>query len=131
MKKKNELSCFYNMFPYATHYMLRHPWLYLRHIGYALRDCYHRIRYGFCPSDVYDMDDYLAKLLPAMLHQLAEGYGYPGDDEFPTHEAWASYLKECASNIEAYDVYDTEADGTEKLKIGMEQLIRVYNALWD
>lgn len=129
MKKKNELSCFHNMVPYATYYMLRHPWLYVKYFFYALRDCYHRIRYGFCPSDVFDMDNYLARLLPAMLRQLADGYGYPGDDEFPTHEAWASYLNECASNIEAYENDDDE--GTEKLKIGMEQLTKIYPALWD
>lgn len=130
MKKKNELSCFHNMFPYATHYMLRHPWLYVKYFFYALRDCYHRIHYGFCPSDVFNMDNYLAKLLPAMLRQLADGYGYPGDDEFPTHEAWAYYLNNCASNIEAYDTEDTK-DETNKLRMGMEQLIHVYNALWD
>ena len=73
------------------------------------------------------MNDYLALLLPAMLRQLAEGQSYPGDDEFPTHEAWVSYLNECASNIEAYY---TE-DGIEKLKTGMKQLAHVYDALWD
>ena len=117
------------MVPYATYYMLRHPRLYVKYFFYALRDCYHRIRYGFCPSDVFDMDSYLARLLPAMLRQLADGYGYPGDDEFPTNEAWTSYLNECASNIEAYESDDEE--GAEKLKIGMEQLTKIYPALWD
>ena len=55
---------------------------------------YQRVTKGYCDFDYWDMDTHLSYLIPDMLERfIKDGHGYPGNDEFPTPEAWNEYLQ--------------------------------------
>lgn len=57
--------------------------------------CYERITKGFCSRDIWNMDDYVTRLLRDMFEYFADNcQGYPGDNspEGESIEAWEKYL---------------------------------------
>lgn len=76
------------------------PWKYIgnwkENIDIFLRNfkwAYQRITRGFSDYDAWDLDSHMTELWCQSLLYLAEHtHGYPGTDEFPTYEAWQSYL---------------------------------------
>lgn len=83
------------LFTYSWRYYLLHPWKFLSRCAKNLRDAWMRATRGWCRRDVWDMDEYLLKIIPEMLELLAtEGISYP-DDRFD-EESWPEYLKKTA-----------------------------------
>lgn len=79
----------------------RHPIRRLRELPYILRNSYYRIRFGFCPTDVWNLDNWLLEILPPMLRYLRnKGIGFPGNEEFPSEACWRDWLTQLAAAIE-------------------------------
>lgn len=82
-------------------YYLRHPLRLLREIRDNLRATIGRAQYGWAPRDVWSLGDWLLDILPQMLEYLADnGAGYPGDERFPTPEAWRKHLISISNLLE-------------------------------
>lgn len=96
------------------------------------RDCYtlyHRARYGWAPRDVWNLDNYLDKVLAETLRHLADTThgtpsGYPhltnpplDDDGMPitNHAQWVADLRRWA---DAFDADEWEFEVTDETKIG-------------
>ena len=87
--------------PYSTRYYLTHPWRWFRHLYINIRDSFHRVRYGWCYSDVWDWDNWFMNIVPEMFRYLAEhGSAYPGREPFETPEKWHEWLLHMADTIE-------------------------------
>jgi len=56
---------------------------------------YQRITRGIADCDYWDLDHYFLRIFIEGLDLLIKyQHGYPGNEEFPTPEAWDNYLKE-------------------------------------
>lgn len=87
---------------YRTSYYLTHPWKWVSELFSNMRAAYRRARYGWCYMDVWELGYWLLEILPPMLRHMAEhGYGYPGDEEFPTYESWKKWLCDTADELVA------------------------------
>lgn len=98
------------------------PWKYpanwIRNVRLFGRKCkwaYQRVTRGFCDYDAYDLDSYYLTLFYKTITHLADvTHGYPGDEEFPTPEAWDKYLRELAQYFyranESNNYYPTPAE---------------------
>lgn len=67
----------------------------IRNLFKNIHCCYERIAKGFCSRDIWNMDDYVTRLLRDMFKYFADNcQGYPGDDsaEGESMEAWEKYL---------------------------------------
>ena len=97
----NKLNVFNN-----TYYRWRYPSCWWRNIKIFFNSfsaAYQRITRGFCWWDVWDFDTHLAELMAQGLTVLAdEGWGYPGDEEFPTKESWEDYLHQIVKLLRFY-----------------------------
>ena len=61
----------------------------------SFKYAYQRITRGIADCDYWDLDSYFLKIFVEGLDLLREkGWGYPGNEEFPTPESWHDYLKE-------------------------------------
>jgi hypothetical protein len=89
-----------NIFKSIPYYNWNTPKNICSNIGLFFRRfkwAYQRATRGYADCDIWNMDQWLLELLPAALNHLADHhYGFPGDEEFPTDEAWVNYLKEIA-----------------------------------
>ena len=62
-----------------------------------IKKAYYRVKNGWAPEDTWSMDEWFLRVVPQMLHYLAEHtHGYPGYDEFDTPEKWKAYLHDMA-----------------------------------
>lgn len=87
---------------YQTRYYLTHPWKWFQHLFQSIKDAYHRAVWGFCPTDVWNIDEYLLAVLPHMFRYLAKnGCAYPGTNQFPSPEAWHEHLEELANTLDS------------------------------
>ena len=85
---------------YRPRYYFKHPLRFIKEIISNIRDVIHRARYGWTYSDVWNFNSWFLEIIPDMLDYLSEhGYGYPGDEEFPTYESWQKWLKDQAAAI--------------------------------
>ena len=115
-KKKKGYSCFY--WPSLSSGPFKRFKLLIRNIQFA----YQRIRYGFCESDVWDIDRWFLKVVPAMLYDLRENaldvpecllsngkringqILIPDENEIPSAvEKWKAILKQMAFYIREAD----------------------------
>lgn len=67
----------------------------IRNLFKNIHCCYERITKGFCSRDIWNMDDYVTRLLRDMFKYFADNcQGYPGDGsaEGKSIEAWEKYL---------------------------------------
>lgn len=88
--------------PCAKRYYLTHPWIFIRDSYRAIRDMFHRAKYGWCYSDAWDFDNWFMNVAPQMLRHMAEhGCSYPGREPFTTREKWVDFLNEVADLIES------------------------------
>lgn len=69
---------------------------------------YQRVTRGFADYDVWDFDSFLLNILANGLEHLADTtMSYPGNEEFPTYESWAKFLREMAMHFrKAYEGND-------------------------
>lgn len=102
-----------DIYKYFPHHMwVARPWRApiraIKDEWYNIKAFLRRGRTGWAYIDLWNMDCYLGKILPAMLRHLADNcYGcpmeyvdnYPDDDE-AAHEAWKSDLRHTANLIE-------------------------------
>ena len=97
----NKLNVFNNHY-----YNWRYPSCWKKNIRIffnSISAAYQRVTRGFCWWDIWDFDSHLSELIAQGLETLAnEGYGYPGNDEFPTPESWHDYLHEIARLFRFY-----------------------------
>ena len=88
-------------FSYSTRYLLLHPWKLFHEIKVNITNAWHRVKYGWCWIDLWNMDTYLLDILPQMLHTLAaKADGYPGREPFETPEKWTEWLNSIADRLE-------------------------------
>ena len=86
--------------PYRLRYYLRCPIRFFKDVFGCARDAWHRARYGWAYGDVWNFNTWFLEVIPDMLDYLAaNGYGYPGDSEFPTYESWQEWLRAQAAAI--------------------------------
>lgn len=120
--------------PYRKSYYLIHPWKWFKHLFQNLRAAYRRIKFGWCYTDVWELGYWLLEILPPMFEYLAaNGYGFPGDEEFPTYESWQQWLLKIAQdirsvqeeNVEKQNEYDEEFHHTHNEEIGKKYFQRM------
>ena len=90
-----------NDFPYTKHFYLTHPWKFLQECWWNIKASWSRCIKGYAGRDVAEMDEFLLYLIPAMLHEMADGDAYPGNEEFPTYESWQNWCNSLADRFEA------------------------------
>ena len=105
MVERYEMNIF--KFPYS-------PWRWPSNWPHNIKSFFQRGRLGWANYDTWNMDNYLGKILPAMLRHLADNHiGYPMEyaekfkDDDKASEAWAIDLKHIAGLIE-YASSDTD-----------------------
>lgn len=89
-------------FPYSTYYYIRHPWKWIEHLCNNIKMAYQRIKYGYCYTDVYNIDHYLLEILPRMLRELALEDSHPCS--FQTIEEWHNWLESMADVFESLPI---------------------------
>jgi hypothetical protein len=108
-----------------------------KNLSYLMRwvkDFFHRGLYGYAESDVWNMDNYLLRILPPMLYQLKkETHGYPAH---LTAEQWDEILDKMIEGFESYRMAedrDSVIDSKEhkKLTKSLELLKKHFLNLWD
>ena len=95
----------------------RYPSNWIKNIRLFFRRykwAYQRAKRGFADCDAWNMDGWILNLFHDSLSYLADNhYGYPGNDEYPTDEAWTAQLKELAQLFyqanESNEYYPTPA----------------------
>ena len=138
------------VFPFRPLYFYKNIPYFFRQIKWA----FIRGIYGWSPKDVWDMDDYLLKILPEMLTYLAYHHVtipgtmlYEGYKEDEASEKWTQKLLEIAENFKQARVWDTPLekellDGKisyqeyenklgENLHKALEELEKYFYNLWD
>lgn len=88
-------------FPMSAGYYLKRPWKFFKELHYNLKYAYQRATRGYCDADWYDMDRWMAYVLPSMFRDLAnKGQAYPANERFQTREDWEAWLNAIADMIE-------------------------------
>lgn len=90
-----------NDFCYRKRYYFRKPWRFFREIGQNINAAWQRATKGYAWRDAAEMDEFLLHIIPGMLREIANGGAYPGDDEFPTYEAWQDWCNGLADVFES------------------------------
>ena len=98
------------VYPFSTRYYLTHPWKWVQDFYCNCKAAWHRATRGFAYIDVWNMDTYLAGIVPEMLRYLANNSsGYPGREPWETPEKYSAALLDLASDFELLD-YDKYLD---------------------
>ena len=95
----------WKMFPKGRYY-LSHPIKYIQDLFYPIRYAWQRCYRGYADIDLFNMDQYLIKLMPKMLDDLADssvGFPYSQTLGFSNSEDWKSYLKTIAIHFRNAD----------------------------
>lgn len=101
-REKNKNNVWY--LSYRKRYYLTHPLKLVKELFRNIRYSYNRIVKGYCALDWYDFDTWFVRTIPNMLRDMAEkGHGYPGNEEFDTHEKWKTWLISVGDKIEQCD----------------------------
>ena len=73
-----------------------------------LKNRYIRSKKGWCPSDTWDLNTYVAKITAEMLDYLAERHvGLP--PSYGASEQWEKELRECSKNLRSWLNNDTNS----------------------
>lgn len=87
-------------FSYKKSYYLTHPLRFFKEIRTAIRNYWHRARYGYAYVDAWNMCDSICEMAANMLLHIANyGDGYPGVEPYDTPEKWRSHLEEMAQHF--------------------------------
>lgn len=135
--------------------------MFLRDWYYDIKNFIHRGIHGWAYPDVWDIDDYLARIIPPMVRKIAkDGTGCPGelwDAKCVNNECkpWSDILEEIAQGFEAakeikdlrfHFMFKKDKDGKEytheyqkekaeqlakKLDRGLMLFSKYYLNLWD
>ena len=84
---------------YKKSFYITHFWLWFRELGQNIRAAFQRIRRGYADRDIFNLDQWLLTILPAMLRQYAED-PYVGCPIDLTREQWTMYVKTLANRLE-------------------------------
>ena len=122
----------------------RHPHNWLFNIKYWFRSfkyAYQRAKYGFCESDLWDLDAYLCELIPTMLRNFTKDlHGAPHeyfDPENNSDQLWIDKVHEVAAAWEKMsDMYDNAFDYTSEEHMAARdkafyELKEIFYNLWD
>jgi hypothetical protein len=125
------------------YYLLR-PWEFVHDLGRDIKAFIQRGSRGWADCDVWNLNDYLRKILAGGLRRLAkEGISYPGIGEMDTLEKWRSALRSNAKKLENVDYYEEdiyrEKDKDGKLrenvyrdeKEALKFVVKWFDHLWD
>ena len=81
-------------------FYLTHPLRFLKESWTNVKSAWQRATKGYCPMDIWSMDNWMLEILPQMLVDLAHnGYGYPGVEPFETPEKWHTWLLDMAAKL--------------------------------
>ena len=87
-------------FSYKKSYYLTHPWKFFKEIKTAIKNYWHRARYGYAYVDAWNMDEAICDMVANMLLHIKEyGDGYPGVEPYDTPEKWHAHLEEMAAHF--------------------------------
>lgn len=87
--------------PMRKRYYIARPWKWVRQLWRNMVEAHQRITKGYCDSDVFNMDSWMLKIMPAMLREMAEKeFSYPGSAPFETPEKWGTWLTGMAERLE-------------------------------
>ena len=125
-------------------YYIRHPIRFFREIKDNIENTHKRITRGWAYSDVWGMEEWFYDVIPDMLDYLADhSHGYPGNEEFPTYESWAKYLRNIANDLrlcseesadkmnEYYDEMINTSYKSEKYKELSKKFYERYNEIYN
>lgn len=103
-----------------------------KHPIQSIKWAIHRIRYGWCDADIWNVDMYLSKIIPACLTRLSETtHGYPGTPPYTTSEAWENALKIHGSLLyEAYNYEQWANPYREDYEKALEKTWKVKDGIW-
>ncbi len=134
----NKLNIFRNCCPYrwtSPSYWLKN----FKSLVQSFKFAWQRITRGYSDGDVWDLDFYLSKLLPAALRELAET-----SDSYPEFfssgaicgslENWQAYLKDAAMHFEAIDKEDdvfVNEKMISEIGLGFKMVSDMFFDLWD
>lgn len=99
----------------------------------TIREWPHRARHGWAPSDTWDFDHYLARLLGEGLGYMARhSHGYPAGF---TVESWEAELRKLSESLLTYHYNQWTADNSpgihEEAKAAIARLSELWGHLWD
>ena len=107
---------------WSKRYYWTHPWKWFCDLRANLVAAYQRAKYGWAKRDCWNLDNHLLKILPEMLHYLADNcQGRPDDMEY---DVWKTYLNNIAYLLEnareeardqKNEYYYTPSDTNEEL----------------
>ena len=123
----NELNVLKD-YPYSKRYYLTHPWKFFKDMWINFKNGWYRATKGYGYTDLWNIDDWLITILPAMLRELADKHcAYPGVEPFETPEKWEAWLRDMADRIEYLqeDYEEKENEYAELFHIVMEQKRKV------
>ena len=110
MNNLNVFNQLYSPWRYPSNW-INNGRLFFRQFKWA----YQRVTRGYCDYDVWDLDTHLTEYLAQTIEHLAKtSHSYPGDEKFPTYEAWENYLMEIVN----------------KLKYSLSELPNEYEEEW-
>ena len=114
MKKENPLSIW--TFSYRKSYYLTHPWRWFNDIYWNIRNFWHRGRYGYAYTDVWNLGFWAPRVISEALHYLADhSHGYPGTPPWDTPERWRDFLHLFAKKMRrCSDFMDSDFDLDER-----------------
>ena len=109
---------------YTARYYLTHPWKWVSELIGIIKDAFHRMKYGWCYTDVWNWNDWFCSVVPPMLRAIAdEGVAYPGGEPFDTPEKWHDWLyemAECIENIQCDTWFDNNNEYAEEYYQSLE-----------
>ena len=137
-------SVFYNW----RSYRWRYGWKNFKCLIWAFRCAWQRAIYGFSASDVWDMDSWFYKTIPAMLRYLRDHTSSFPPDYMDTYgedgfAKWQETLTDMAKFIEAggenrshlgktrEQIQAMEEQRKAQFKYGMELMTTHMDSLWD
>lgn len=97
----------------GKHYIL-HPWKFIKDVIYSFKSAYHRMRYGYNHTELFNTDWYLLNIAANMIDTLAAtSLGWLEETpEWSTKEDWcaelhvlAGLLRLCDGEVEDFNEY--------------------------
>lgn len=123
--KKNPLSIW--TFPYSRRYYVTHPWHWFYDAYWNIRNFWHRGKYGYAYTDVWNLGDWAPRVIAEALRYLAEhSHGYPGHIPWETPEKWCAHLNELANKMQrCADFMDSDfkLDERNEYKKAFEEML--------
>lgn len=125
--KRNPLSVW--TFSYRKSYYLTHPWKFFNDIYWNCRNFWHRGRYGYAYTDVWNFCDWYPRVAAEALRYMAKhGSGYPGVAPWETPEKWRDHLEYLANQLQRCSDSQSFSWGRERNEYWEEYSKDVFHA---